>query len=214
MPFPAYKTTFHLMLDNSNKTTGVILSCGLARRMNYQDKGLIKFNGQPMISYAISAMKPIVDRLIINANRNINLYQQFGLPIIRDKTDDYDGPLAGILTAMEHADTPNLLVIPCDSPLITSYHLQKLLSALSKQTADVAVAFDGERLHPVFLAVKTALHANLKHHLIGNERKVELWIKKQNMITVDFSKNPECFLNINTLLELAELEAGITAFQK
>ena len=193
-------------MNSQTKLAGVILAGGRARRMNNQDKGLVNFKGRPMVSYAIDALAPVVDYVVINANRNIEQYRQFGWPVISDQTDSFDGPLAGILTTMIHTDAEVLLVIPCDSPLIRSEHLQKLLLNLAENSADVAVAFDGINLHPVFLAIKTTLQTSLQDYLDGGQRKMMDWLAQQNLVEVDFSNEPEIFSNINTMDELSELE--------
>lgn len=193
-------------MNSQTKVTGVILAGGLARRMNNQDKGLINFKGRPMISYAIAAMAPVVDQLIINANRNRERYRQFGLPVVADQTDTFDGPLAGVLTAMIHADADVLLVMPCDSPLVKAEHLRKLLAARAEQDAGVAVAFDGERLHPVFMAIRTALKTSLEAYLASGERKIGLWLEQLNRVKADFSDTPGIFTNVNTMAELSALE--------
>lgn len=195
-------------MNSQTKVTGVILAGGLARRMNNQDKGLIHFKGRPLVSYAIDAMTAVTDRLIINANRNIDLYKQFGFPVVADQTGSFDGPLAGVLTAMIHAETGILLVMPCDSPLFEAKHLQKLLSARAEFDADIAVAFDGERLHPVFLAVKTALKHGLQDYLDSGQRKLEHWLQQQKMVKADFSGEPQLFINLNTMAELEALEGN------
>ncbi len=193
-------------MSNPTKVTGVILAGGLARRMNNQDKGLVLFHRRPMVSYAIDSIKPLVDQVIINANRNLDAYRQFGLPVVSDQNGNFEGPLAGILSAMTYTDTELLLVLPCDSPLITTDHLQRLLKAGLNPEIDVAVAFDGERLHPVFLAIKTTLESSLKNYLGSGERKIDRWLMKHRMTQVDFSDDPEVFVNVNTLAELSELE--------
>ena len=201
-------------MDTQTKVTGVILAGGLARRMENQDKGLIRFKGQPLVSYAIAAMSPVADQAIINANRNLSDYQQFGLPVVSDQTDSFDGPLAGILAAMLVAESGILLVTPCDSPLVKASHLKKLLLTRKEHDADVAVAFDGERLHPVFLALKTSLKSNLHDYLQSGQRKLEHWLKQQNFVMVDFSKESNIFININSLPDLADLESQYTGLRK
>lgn len=196
-------------MNNQTKVAGVILAGGLARRMNNQDKGLVNYNGHPMVSYAIAALTAVADQSIINANRNREQYQTFGLPVVPDQTDSYDGPLAGILTALIYTDAEILVVVPCDSPLIKAEHLQKLLATRAENAADVAVAFDGKRLHPVFLALKTSLKSGLQDYLASGERKISHWLEQQKMVNADFSNQPEIFININTLAELSELEAKI-----
>ncbi len=194
-------------MNNSTKITGVILAGGRARRMNHQDKGLVCYRSRPLVDYAITALAPLVHDTLINANRHHEQYQQFGLPVVADQTDSFDGPLAGILTAMIYSDADVLLIVPCDAPLITTVHLQKLLTVRAELNADIAVAFDGERLHPVFLAIHTRLKTSLQNYLASGERKVQTWLAQHNTVQVDFSDAPEIFTNINTLAELSLLEA-------
>jgi len=194
-------------MNNSTKITGVILAGGQARRMNHQDKGLVCYQGRPLVDYAIAALAPLVHETLINANRHHEQYQQFGLSVVADQTDSFDGPLAGILTAMIHSDADVLLIVPCDAPLISTVHLQKLLTVRAELNADIAVAFDGERLHPVFLAIHTRLQSSLQNYLASGERKVQSWLAQHHTVQVDFSDAPEIFTNINTLAELSLLEA-------
>lgn len=196
-------------MNDQTKVTGTVLAGGLARRMDNQDKGLVMFKGRPMVEYALQAMAPVVDWVLINANRNQQQYQQFGYPVIADQTDTFDGPLAGILTAMLHSQTEVLLVMPCDTPLVRSNHLQKLLQTLQTTGADICVAFDGERMHPVFLALKTELQASLNDYLASGERKIDRWLVQHDLVKVDFSDQQQIFRNINTLDELSDLEVDV-----
>ncbi|KAF3978152.1 MAG: molybdenum cofactor guanylyltransferase [Methylococcales symbiont of Iophon sp. n. MRB-2018] len=189
-----------------NKVTGVVLAGGLARRMNNQDKGLIKYKNKPLVKYAYEAISQVADPVFINANRNQQAYRQFSSKVISDQTDTFDGPLAGVLSAMMHAKTELLIVMPCDSPLIKPRHLQKLITALIEDKMDIAVAFDGERLHPVLLAVKTSLQNSLENYLQQGQRKIDKWLEQHALIKVDFSDEANIFLNINTLTELQALE--------
>jgi molybdopterin-guanine dinucleotide biosynthesis protein A len=96
--------------------------------------------------------------------------------------------------------------LPCDSPLFTAQHLQQLLAGLTEQF-DIAVADDVERLHPVFLAIRTELKASLKAYLASGERRLQNWIFQHRVNQVDFSQQAQIFTNINTLAELEMLEA-------
>jgi len=192
-------------MDEQEKITGVVLAGGLARRMNKQDKGLMLYHDRPMVSYAVTAMRAVTETVFINANRNKEQYKQLGCDVISDQTDSFDGPLAGIYSAMDHAKTDKLLIMPCDSPLIKAEHLQTLLKALTDDV-DIAVAFDGERLHPVFLALKIALKNSLNQYLQAGNRKIDLWLQQHRLVKVNFSNHAEVFLNINTLSELEALE--------
>jgi len=193
-------------MNKQAKVSGVILAGGLARRMQQQDKGLVLFNKTPMVQYAIQAIEPVVDELFVNANRNITQYQQFFYPVISDENNDFAGPLAGMYAALEACHHSVLLVVPCDSPFISSASLQQLIQQREAQDADIAVAFDGERIHPVFIALKTSLKNSMQAYLASGERKIDRWFEQHNWIKVDLSTTPDIFLNINTLEQLAELD--------
>jgi molybdopterin-guanine dinucleotide biosynthesis protein A len=205
-------TVFHtLMGDTIKKIAGVILAGGLAKRMNGVDKGLQLYRNRPLVSFAIEALEDLTGDIIINANRSLDAYRKFKLPVLSDKTENFQGPLAGILTAIEHTDADYLLVMPCDCPLIKTEHMKKLLNTLLESSADIAVAFDGERLHPVFLALNTTVKSGLQTYLDTGQRKIENWIRHQNMILADFSDQPRIFFNINSWTQLSELEAVANA---
>lgn len=186
---------------------GVVLAGGRAMRMDNQDKGLILFKNRPLIAYALETLSFVSQKTFINANRNLIDYEAFGHLVITDQTDSYDGPLAGILTTLIHADAELLLVMPCDTPYFRAEHLQRLLTARAEHNADIAIAFDGEQLHPLFLALKTSLTENLRDFLASGQRKVGDWLKPLNSVYVDFSHEPSIFININSSDELAAYEA-------
>lgn len=196
-------------MSDQNKVSGVVLAGGQARRMQQQDKGLVLFKQRPLVSYPIEALAAVADDLLISANRNQAIYRQWSYPVISDATDDFDGPLAGILAAMDYVDAEILLVLPCDSPLFAAQHLQQLLAGLTEQF-DIAVADDGERLHPVFLAIRTELKASLKAYLASGERRLQNWIFQHRVNQVDFSQQAQIFTNVNTLAELEMLETHFT----
>lgn len=194
-------------MNDQTKVTGVILAGGLARRMGLeQDKGLILFRERPMVTYALKAMEGVVDCVVINANRNIELYQRFGVPVISDAKLTFEGPLAGILSVMSICETGVLMVMPCDSPLIQSSHLVQLKQALLTSNAEIAVAHDGVRLQPVFLALNTHLLESLQLFLSRGQRKIDVWLRQHTVVEVDFSEHAKVFLNINTVEELTTLE--------
>lgn len=199
-------TAFNQQPKHTN-VASVILAGGRATRMENQDKGLVLYKGQALVSYAIAALSPIVSQLYVNANRNLTHYQRFGYPVITDPTDSYDGPLSGVLAALACVTTDHLLVMPCDCPLIQTRHGLKLLQQHIATQANATVAFDGQRLHPVFFAVRTSLRESLSQFLASGQRKVGDWLTQQHRGSVDFSDEPEIFTNINSLLDLAYLEA-------
>jgi len=177
--------------------TGVILAGGRAQRMGGNDKGLVAFNHKPLISYAIKALSTQVDQLIINANRNIDRYQTFGYPVIEDSITGFCGPLAGMLSAMQTVKSDYILTAPCDSPRISPQLRQRMMETLLLEQADIAVAHDGERLQPVFCLIPTQLKDDLAAFLDKGDRKIDLWLARHKLAMVNFSDQPDTFVNFN-----------------
>jgi len=192
-------------MSRQNKVSGVVLAGGQGARMGRQDKGLLLFHERPLVSYALAALAGITTTLFISANRNKAVYQKFGYPVIADAGVGFEGPLAGILSILDVVPSEILLVVPCDSPLLHTRHLQRLIAALDDKT-DIAVAFDGERLHPVVMAVKSHLRPHLAGYLQTGQRKLQYWLNQHRVAKVDFSDDAHAFVNINTPEELAALE--------
>ena len=191
--------------------TGVILAGGRARRMGGEDKGLLPFRGQPMVAHAIRIVAPQVSELFINANRNLAAYRALGFPVVNDGVGEFFGPLAGMLAAMEVANAPYVLSVPCDSPLLADDYAERMLEALINQDADLSAAHDGQRLQPVFALLATKLTGSLRAYLESGERKIDRWFADRKMALADFSDRPEMFRNINTPEELRALEEEIRA---
>jgi molybdenum cofactor guanylyltransferase len=174
--------------------------------MGGQDKGLLTLAGQPLVRHLINVLHPQVGALLINANRNRAAYEALGWPVVRDQVGEFFGPLAGMLAALQVADTPYVLSVPCDSPLLVKDYAQRMYHTLLQQSAELTVAHDGKRLQPVFALLSTSLGASLQTYLAAGERKIDRWFAQHPMATVDFSDAPFMFRNMNNPEELATLE--------
>jgi len=193
---------------NRQDITGVVLAGGRATRWDGRDKGLIQVSGRPMISHVLDALAPQVERIIINANRNLDEYRAFGLPVVTDASRDFLGPLAGIASGMAAARTEWVAITPCDSPLLAADCVGRLVSACEDdERTDIAVAHDGDRIQPVFALIRRALLDDLDAFLESGGRKIDRWYGQQRMQLVDFSDNPDNFLNINRREDRDMLEA-------
>lgn len=179
------------------QVTGVVLAGGQARRLGRRDKGLLDYHSRPLIHYPLQALEPLCGEILISANRNLEDYRRFGHPVLTDTLPGFQGPLAGILTALQHASTPYLLVVPCDTPHLGSKLLARLLAALGKGN-EIAIAHDGQRLHPVVMALRTNLADDLNTYLRSGQHKIDRWVGRHAWVAVDCSDAPGQFRNINT----------------
>jgi len=193
-------------LEDQAQITAVILAGGMGRRMNGLDKGLVKLNGQPMISYVIDVLKPNVQQVLINANRNAEDYEQFGVDVVADSIEGYQGPLAGFEAGMSQANTPWVFTCPCDSPIQSSQLLPTMWQRIKHSDANIGLAYDGERTHPVFSLLQTSLLSSLREYLAAGDRKIDRWFAQHKLLTIDCSEYADSFINVNTDEELASAE--------
>lgn len=186
--------------------TGLVLAGGMGRRMEARDKGLVSFRGRPMVAHVIDRLRPQVDALVINANRNADAYAAFGYPVVPDRIEGFAGPLAGLHTGLLAAETPWVVTVPCDTPFLPHDLVARLARAIEQTDADIATVRTGVQPHPVFALVARNLAPALSAFLHDGGRKIDRWFGQQRAIEVVFP-DESAFANINTPDELAEHES-------
>jgi len=207
-------------LINPNDITGLILAGGRGSRMGGVDKGLQTFNGMPLALHTLTRLQMGggVGQIMINANRNLAAYESFGASVWPDGLADYAGPLAGFLTGLERCETPFLVTVPCDTPLLPLDLVPRLAQALEAEDADIAMAAAPEvdkngqvqlRPQPVFCLLRVALLESLVKFTQDGGRKIDAWTALHKTVIVPFDlpgDEPQAFCNTNTLAELRQLE--------
>jgi molybdopterin-guanine dinucleotide biosynthesis protein A len=196
--------------------TGLILAGGRGARMGGVDKGLQTLAGEPLAKLAIERLRPQVGRLAINANRHLETYSGWGVPVWPDgsQSGEFAGPLAGFLTGLAQCKTPYLCTVPCDTPLFPRDLVERLAHGLQEKGADLAMAMapEGEgklRSQPVFCLMKLELREDLIRFMAEGGRKIDAWTAGQRTVQVPFSRpeDLEAFININTLQDLQKLQS-------
>jgi len=195
--------------NRTQQISGVLLAGGRATRMGGTDKGLLMLAGRPMAAHVAERLRPQVDELIINANRNADAYAAYADRVVADTMTGYLGPLAGLLAGMSVAGGDWLVTVPCDSPFVPHDLVARMVRAQQADSADLAVAYDGERRQPVFMLVAAALQGDLQSWLADGGRKIDAWFARHRVADVDCSDCPDTFLNINTPEERAAIEARL-----
>lgn len=190
-----------------DELTGMILAGGQGRRMGGRDKGLVPFAGRPLVAHVRQRLEGRVREVLINANRHLDDYRPLADRVIVDAETGYQGPLMGIYSGLRAATTPWLLVVPCDTPALPADLVERLVAGLGD--GDIAVADDGERLHPVVALIRTSLADDLAAALAAGERKIDRWYARHAWRRVDVSDCPEAFANLNTDDEKRRLETAL-----
>ncbi|ALM52357.1 molybdenum cofactor guanylyltransferase MobA [Halomonas huangheensis] len=188
--------------------TGLVLAGGQGMRMGGIDKGLMEFAGVPMVAWATQCLRPHVDEVLISANRNLEQYAAFADRVIEDRVAGFHGPLMGIYSGMCASRSEWVVIVPCDSPMLPE-DLVARLHAEAASGADIAVAHDGERWHPVVAMIRRDLHDDLRDALQAGERKVGRWYARHCCRSVDMSDCAETLANLNSEVERGALEARL-----
>ena len=183
--------------------SGVVLAGGLGSRLGGEDKGLVEVGQVPMIKLVLERFAPQVNSIVINANRNLVRYGEFGYPVITDENNDFEGPLAGIAAALGWCSSPYLATVPCDTPFLPRDFVTRLFSALRDSEAQIAVAVGGDRPQPAFTVISITLKPALINFLAQGGRKISTWYRQQSYVEVNFGPDVAPFANVNTEDDLA-----------
>jgi molybdopterin-guanine dinucleotide biosynthesis protein A len=194
-------------------TPGVLLAGGLARRMGGGDKPMRRIGGRTILDRVIARLQPQCDGLILNANGDPARFATFGLPVVADTVEDFPGPLAGILAALDwtaahRPDVTWILSAAGDCPFLPRDLVARLHRARAEQNAQLAVASSGGQTHPVIGLWQVDLREDLRHALIAEDmRKIDRWTARYTLATVDWPTEPlDPFFNANTVEDIADAE--------
>ena len=191
---------------------GVILAGGRSSRMGGGDKCLERIGGEPVLAHVIRRLKPQVEALALNANGDLSRFREFGLPVIADATDDFRGPLAGILAGLDWAaraeSSSHLLTVAADTPFLPEDLVQRLAASLDG--GKIAVAASAGCSHPVFALWSIALRDDLAAFMSEKSSlKVSDFAARHSPAWVDFpvgafgGRTFDPFFNVNTPDDLA-----------
>ena len=198
--------------------TGMVLAGGRGSRMGGVDKGLQPFHGVPLALHALQRLQRQVGHCMLNANRSLEHYAQFGVPVHTDVLPDYAGPLAGFLTGLTHCSTDWLLTVPCDSPCFPQDLAARMTAVAAQQGAQIVLAAGPEvgrdgtlqvRPQPVFALLHHSLLPSLQTFVHEGGRKIDAWTSQHRQALCHFDlpgDDPQAFANANTLDELQALQ--------
>jgi molybdopterin-guanine dinucleotide biosynthesis protein A len=173
--------------------TGVIYSGGGGTRFGGRDKGWVRLAGRPLACLAAARLAPQVAAVCFSINRNGSRYRALGLRVVRDRGRGFDGPLAGLLSVMAEIDSPYIVTLPCDSPVIPADYVERLWRRLRTRRADICIVRDRQGLHPLHALMKTRLRADLAVYLAAGGAAAHHWVRRQRWTAIDLP-----VMNINS----------------
>jgi molybdenum cofactor guanylyltransferase len=188
-----------VLIVQRSQVEGLVLAGGAGTRMGGVDKGLVAYQGQPLVSHAVACLRPLTRRVIISANRNLEAYRHHAEQVVSDSLEGFQGPMAGLLAGLEALAAPYLVVLPCDMPNVAPVVYDVLLETMIEQVVNVAIAHDGIRRQPLLMAVRDGLGHSIRGFLASGGRAVEAWLERESHAEVDVSPWRSTLENYNTL---------------
>lgn len=172
-----------------------ILAGGKSSRMG-NDKGLLLFNGKPLVQKVIEELSPVVNKVIIVSNNHE--YEQFGLQVIEDLIKNI-GPAGGIHAALSNAQSEQIFIVSCDMPFITAQAAAYMMQNAGH--TQIALPFHHGKIQPLFGVYSGQCLPKWKQLIEQGIIKLQEMITHFDLLKIDIENNKLfndlLFTNIN-----------------
>lgn len=176
----------------------LLLAGGRGRRMGGQDKGLIEWQGRPLIEWLHDVVRPLTDELLLSCNRNQPRYAMYADRLITDEEEGFPGPLAGIRAGLVAARNPWMLLLPCDTPLIDRALLHSIYSTALSTPDKPLMLRRGAQWEPLISIIPTDLHEQIDEYWRDGERSPQRVLLKLGANELRIEPDDPRLANINT----------------
>jgi molybdopterin-guanine dinucleotide biosynthesis protein A len=168
-----------------------------------RDKALLEFRGATLVEAIAATVAQATGTATLVGNPES--YDRFGYPAIPDRYPG-EGPLGGILTALEHTSADWNLVTACDMPSMTSALLEELLDTAERLNSDALVPCGAAgRLEPLCAVYHRRARPLLDGQFAAGVRKVLQALEAVRAIPYPVLQ-VACFQNVNTPEEWSTLD--------
>ena len=193
-----------------SKLISVILTGGKSSRMGYENKSFLKIKDKSFIEILIESLKEKSDEIIINANRDISNYEDFGYKVVSDKFDGYKGPLAGLHSAIDLYKNSKedlwFALFPTDAPIINTGIIDNFISITEKKNK-VYICKINNIIEPMFSFWSSKIFVNLNEVLLKNNGyKIMKFAEENGFNFINFQKKKKIeFFNVNDKNDYSKL---------
>jgi molybdopterin-guanine dinucleotide biosynthesis protein A len=169
------------------QVAGFILAGGASSRMG-RDKGLLDFDGVPLILHTARLLEPLVGEVTVVGSPI--RYRKLGLRTIADNAQTQlgadclgSGPLAGIASALAETRSAWNLIVACDLPYLSEKWLDWLLSRALRSRGEAVVPRTARGIEPLAAVYRHECAAPIAAAFERGVRKVSDAIEE---LRVDF----------------------------
>jgi molybdopterin-guanine dinucleotide biosynthesis protein A len=182
----------------------IILAGGKSSRMG-TDKGLVEFEGKPLVHHVIDHLQKVTRNIIIITQHGS--YEQFGLPCYPDLYSD-KGALGGIYTGLHYSNFQKNIVVGCDMPFLSERLLQALINSAGNE--DALITEHNGKAEPLCSVYDKNCEPQFKSLIQKDQLKITDALKGLHIRTISFDQEPwfkgNEFANLNSMEELMKYQ--------
>ncbi len=119
----------------------MLLAGGESRRMG-TDKATLQWNGHVLWEWQLEKLRVLAPRTIFISARSDPRWRPADVQLVIDSGDSH-GPVSGIASVLEKCESPYLLVLAIDLPLVPATYLKALCRLLGASSGVVPNAHSG-----------------------------------------------------------------------
>jgi molybdopterin-guanine dinucleotide biosynthesis protein A len=180
---------------------GAVLCGGRSSRMG-SDKALIPVEGVPMARRVADALRAGGCDIVEAIGGDRDALVRIGFDVIDDPRQG-EGPLAGVLAALEAWPTADaVVVVACDLPYLGGGTVAALLAALRSDDQVVAAVGTTDRIQPLCVAWRPSASSPIAAAMAAGERSVHAVLAQ--LPTMDVSVNRQDVTNVNVPADLPD----------
>jgi len=175
----------------------LILAGGRGQRMGGRDKGLIDWQGEPLVAHVQRVVRPLSDDLVISCNRNQHAYRAYADQLVGDAEADYPGPLAGVIAGLKVARHEWVVLLACDAPLVQRGLIEDLLQ-LAVTSDSAAMVRQGGYWQPMFSVLPCRVLPVLEQAWATGERSLQKALLRDKVIALECAEGDRRLSNFNS----------------
>lgn len=178
-------------------SSALILAGGRGQRMGGRDKGLIYWQGEPLIAHIHRVVRPLSDDLVISCNRNQEAYRAYADQLVGDAEADFPGPLAGVIAGLRVARHQWVVLLACDAPRVDRELIEDLLRLAVASDSAVMVR-QGGYWQPMFSVLPRRLLPMLEQAWAAGERSLQKALLREAVQGLECADDDRRLSNFNS----------------
>lgn len=148
--------------------TAIVMAGGCSSRMG-TDKSMLPIDGRPMVEHICRQLRGTFTRVLISAN-DAEKFAFLDLDVVPDRMPG-QGPLMGMVSALEASDSELNLVVACDIPQIDLPFARRMLAEAKGADVVIPVTGDGEE-QPLFAVYRKSVRQCMNEVLAFGGRRI------------------------------------------